>query len=89
MKWNDNNDFTHEQIVTAIKTWANYPGFSAETCGQCKRKVNVLAGGPGWFCICEHYNAQVIHGAQIPHEKPNLGPTRATIYAAHIEAGNK
>lgn len=86
MKWTERDEYTKEQIVNAVKTWANYPGFSAETCGQCKRKANVLAGSPGWFCDNGHYNVQALSGFDIPHEKPDLGPTRATIYAAHEEA---
>ncbi|MBU0963982.1 hypothetical protein KKC06_03000, partial [Patescibacteria group bacterium] len=67
----------------------NFNGFTAVTCGKCKKKANVLVGGQGWICTCEHYNVQVIHGANIPHENPDLGPTRAFLQAAYAKAEEK
>ena len=72
-------DWTEEKITEAADTWFMFNGFSAETCSDCKRKVNVPAGGPGWFCCCGGYNCQSFSGYQMPYEKPDLGPTQATI----------
>lgn len=71
-------DYTVEQIAEML-TWQNFQGFSGETCGGCGRTANVLAGGPGWICVCGHYNAQSWRGGPMPHESPDLGPTAATI----------
>lgn len=79
-------EFTHEQIVKAATTWANFNGFSGEVCHQCKKTANVLAGGHGWFCVCGAYNAQNFHDYWIPRENPDLGPTEAVIQAAYAEA---
>ena len=75
-------DFSVEKIVDAITTWANFNGFSGESCSKCKKTVNVLGCGPGWFCVCGHYNAQSFSHNQIPHDNPDLGPTKDTIYEA-------
>ncbi|MBU0598443.1 hypothetical protein KKF61_05675, partial [Patescibacteria group bacterium] len=63
----ENFDFTEQEIIDACNR-VNFNGFTAVTCGKCKKKANVLVGGQGWICTCEHYNVQVIHGANIPHE---------------------
>lgn len=77
--------FTHAQIVNAVLTWANFNGFSGESCGDaCKATANVLAGA-GWFCPCGHYNVQSWNHHQIPHEEPTYGPTRGTICAAIVD----
>ena len=75
--------YTAEQITEAADTWANYNGFSGETCRVCKRTANVLAGGPGWFCVCGQFNFPSWNFHQMPHEHPNLGPSRETIAAGH------
>lgn len=74
--------WTPEKIAEAICTWNCWPGFSGETCGLCKIKANVLAGGPGWICICGHYNVQAWHGHSMPHNCPSLGPAQHILNAA-------
>lgn len=77
-------DYTESEIVDAIETWANYPGFTADKC-KCGLTANVLIG-PGWFCTCGHYNILPFYNSQIPHDKPDLGPRRSTIVLAHEKA---
>jgi hypothetical protein len=64
--------FTAEEIAEAVDTWANFTGFSGETCGECRKTANVLCG-PGWLCVCGHYNVQRFHPRH-PHPSPDLGP---------------
>lgn len=70
------------QIAESIKTWCNWPGFTAEQChnDDCGVTINTLAGGPGYFCPrCDHYNVQSHSGFFIPHRNPDFGPTLETI----------
>ena len=71
--------YTHEQIVEAATVWANFNGFSGESCSECRKTANVLAGGSSWFCVCGHCNYQSFRHNQIPHENPDLGPTGSLI----------
>ena len=57
-------------------------GFTAETCGSCKATANVLAGNPGWFCPCGHFNTQSWNHHQIPHDEPTYGPPHDRIVEA-------
>jgi hypothetical protein len=76
-------DFTPEQIQNALNTWANYNGFEGDTCHKCKLTANVL-GGPGWICTCGHYILQNWHGGRMmPHDYPDLGPTKNIIHMGH------
>ena len=75
--------YTAPEITEMADTWANYNGFSGETCGACHRTANVLAFGPGWFCECGHYNMQALHSANMPHEKPDFGPALSVIQEGH------
>lgn len=75
-------DYTVEKI-REMTAWTGYQGFVGETCGSCSKTANVLSGGPGWICVCGHYNAQLFYGGPMPHEEPDLGPTRKTILEAH------
>ena len=93
-----NSEWTPEKIAEAVATWHNWPGFSGESCGNCRATANVLAGGPGWFCpvcevvvdtgddekllVSEEYNCQSWSCHQMPHENPDYGPTLATIRAS-------
>lgn len=77
------SSFTVDKIVEARTTWAMFNGFSGESCGRCLAEANVLAGGPGWFCGCGHYNVQSWSCHQIPHEHPDHGPSQATIGKAY------
>lgn len=67
---------TAGQIVDAVLNWNCFNGFSGETCGGCRAEANVIAGGPGWFCCCGHYNLQSLHCQQMPYTQPKYGPTR-------------
>lgn len=71
--------FSAEEIAEALDTWANFVGFSGETCGKCGKTANVLVGGAMWECVCGHYNVTpfIIH--RIPHEQPDLGPSYEVI----------
>lgn len=75
--------FTVRQITDAADTWANFNGFTGETCHGCKKTANVLAGGPGWICTCGEYNAQGLHDYRISHTSPDLGPDAETIQAGY------
>ena len=75
--------FTADEIRDAQQTWTYSNGFSGESCGSCKATANVLAGGPGWFCGCGHYNVQSWSHHQIPHDSPDYGPTQAVIAEGH------
>lgn len=72
-------DWTKEKITETADSDTRFNGFSGETCGNCKREVNVPADGPGWFCCCGAYNYQSWSYHQTPHENPDLGPTRVVI----------
>lgn len=78
--------WSKDKIVEAVTTWNNFNGFTGETCCSCKKKVNVLACGPGWICVCGEFNAQSFHGANIPHDDPDLGPTQTELLEAYAEA---
>ena len=73
-------NFTKEKI-TEMMTWPHFDGFTAAQCGQCKKTANVMQG-PGWFCPCGMFNSLPWGNMQIPHEKPDYGPTRQTITEA-------
>ena len=62
-------------------SWGPHIFFTADTCGGCHKTANVCHG-PGWFCDCGHYNILPWSNHQIPHKKPDLGPTRAEIHEA-------
>jgi hypothetical protein len=78
-------EYSREDIIIANQTWANYNGFSGETCGVCGATANVLAGGAGWFCVCGQYNAQSLSCFRLPHDSPTYGPDGETIANAHTE----
>jgi hypothetical protein len=75
-------DYSIEKI-REMKQWPGFNGFTAESCGSCKATANVLAGGPGWFCPCGHFNVQSWSGFQIPHRAPTYGPGQAKILEAY------
>ncbi len=75
-------DSTVEQIAE-MHTWANYNGWTAVSCGQCKKTVNVLSYAAGWFCPCGAYNNQSWTQTFIPHETPDYGPSLAVIAEGH------
>ena len=77
-KYDGPRSYTAPEIREMLR-WANFNGFTADSCGKCRKTVNVLAGGPGFFCACGHYNIQSWHCFQIPHERPDYGPAQATI----------
>jgi len=78
----DGYNMTAAQITDACKTWANFNGFSGESCYHCLTDQNVLAGGPGFICpVCAHHNMVGWHAHQMPHEFPEYGPTREVIHA--------
>lgn len=80
-------EWSQEKIIEAATTWANFNGFTADTCWKCKRTANVLAGGPGWFCVCGYYSTLPWSGHQIPHDNPDLGPKQEDITAAYKSIG--
>jgi hypothetical protein len=71
--------YTAAEITEMAETWKNFNGFTGESCCQCRRTVNVFAYGSGWMCNCGTFNAQSWSNANIPHENPDLGPSRAVI----------
>ena len=76
--------WTEKEIVQAATTWANFNGFTGEICGKCECRANVLAGGAGWKCDCEHYNLQS-NSFRVPHENPSMGPSQTMIQLAYRE----
>ena len=77
--------WSHEKIVEAATTWANFNGFTGAFCGQCGKAANVLAGKGGWFCVCDGYNMLDFKYFRVAHANPDLGPTKATIEEALAE----
>jgi len=73
-------DFTKEEIAE-MATWPYFRGFTADSCGRCKKTANVLWGA-GYFCPCGHYNILSWYYTQIPHEAPYYGPSRQVIAGA-------
>lgn len=71
--------WTVQRITEAVDTWAVWPGFTADTCGRCRRTANIPAAG-SWCCCCGHYNILPWHGHQISHERPDIGPPRWVIH---------
>lgn len=69
--------------IAEMSTWPYYQGFTADTCGSCKKTANVLAGDPGWFCACGHFNVLPFHGSRIPYDSPDLGPSQEIIKEGH------
>ena len=66
---------TPYEMAEAIRTWCNYPGFTAEKC-SCGATVNTFAGCPGYHCPkCDRYNCQSWSCHQIPHQHPDFGPS--------------
>jgi len=78
--------FKIRDIIYACRYWANFNGFTGERCGHCKKTANVLAGSSGWFCPCGHHNVLSFHGCNIPHARPDCGPTRRKLRTAYIIA---
>jgi len=78
-------DRTEEEIIEACGR-PGFNGYTAEACGKCRKKANVLNGGHGWFCTCGHFNMQSFHGANIPHKDPDLGPSHDFLLAAYAKA---
>jgi hypothetical protein len=72
-------DFTLAELVNLF-TYPTYC-FTADQCGHCKMTSNVISG-PGWFCVCGEYNILPWHNHVIPHENPDLGPSRKKLHAA-------
>jgi hypothetical protein len=71
--------YSAEEISEIIDHWKAYVGFSGETCANCPRTANILSGGPGWLCVCGHYNSQFFGTAGSMHPKPDMGPSLGTI----------
>ena len=79
-----NLNFTDELLIKMF-CWHNFNGFTAATCGSCKKTANIPQGA-GWFCACEHYNVLPFSGMNIPHLRPDYGPTRERIILAVIQS---
>lgn len=80
--------YSPSEIDRAYRTWARFEGFTAGTCSECYATVNVLAGGPGWFCECGHYNCQGWHDHFIPYQTPDYGPTQNDVrIGVHASCG--
>lgn len=77
---------TEEGIATAVKTWANFNGFTAAQCGLCHKTANVLAGGTGYHCRCGFYNIQAWGHQVTPHDYPDYGP-EGSVIAAGLHKG--
>jgi hypothetical protein len=75
--------YTVSEITEMADTWANYNGFTGETCGVCEKTANVLAGGAGWFCDCGHYNVQSLSDFGVLHEQPDMGTLGSVIVEGH------
>jgi hypothetical protein len=73
-------DFTNKKMREMF-TWRYFDCFTASSCGGCKKTANVPSG-PGWFCECGHYNILPWSNHFIPHEKPDMGPSRRRIMKA-------
>lgn len=71
--------YTSEEITEMADTWANFSGFSGETCGNCRKTANVFALGAGWFCDCGHYNVQSYSHSNRPWKNPDMGTPRDVI----------
>lgn len=52
--------------------------FTGDICGKCNILVNVLHDA-GWHCACGHWNVLPHTTRRIPHEAPQMGPTRQQI----------
>lgn len=79
--------YTKEEIIEMIDTWANFNGFTGESCPYCKRTHNVFAGGAGWFCYhCGHYNNQFLFDFNIPYDNPDYGTPASVIDDAWRES---
>ena len=74
-------EITPEIIATGLSIY--HPGFTSGSCGKCKKTANFPAGGRGFICTCGHFNIGMISGVFIPHEMPDLGPSRQTIKDAY------
>ena len=70
-------DYSAEKIAE-MRTWLFFAGFTAASCGQCRKTANVPCG-PGWSCPCGGFNMLPWSGSQIPHESPDYGPPRSRI----------
>jgi hypothetical protein len=75
-------DFNYSvEKIQEMAAWTNFQGFTADTCGKCKKTANLLAGGAGWFCPCGHFNVLPWSNMQIPHDLPDYGPPRECMRA--------
>jgi len=77
-------NYSVEKIVEMC-SWIYFQGFTGDSCGACKKTVNILDGIPGWMCPnCGSYNAMPFHGSgRIPFESPDYGPSREHIQEAY------
>lgn len=73
-------DFPDSKLIE-MATWRYFSGFTATGCGSCRRTANVPMG-PGWFCECGEYNILPWNNNFIPHEDPDMGPSRHRIVKA-------
>jgi hypothetical protein len=79
-------EWSREQIVAAAKVWMNFGGFTPERCARCSRKANLVMGRPSWICPCGRHNIAGRNHQELPHETPDIGPTRAVIGEALDQA---
>lgn len=71
------SEITPEMVAEGLSIC--HPGFTAGSCGKCKKTANFPAGGVGFVCTCGHFNIGLIFDMFIPHEIPDLGPSAQTI----------
>lgn len=67
--------WTDEQIADVAR---RETGFTAASC-SCGKTANVRANDAQWWCPCGKWNTLDWYERQIPHEKPDFGPTLARI----------
>lgn len=73
------NGWTPEKIAEAALTWCQPISWTAWACGECHATLNVLSG-PGFFCPrCKHFNILPWSNHIIPFDRPDYGPSRATL----------
>lgn len=68
--------WTVDQIVDVILHHRAAAGFTAESCHGCKKTANISIAHAGWFCVCGAYNVMSWSYHQMPHVRPDLGPSR-------------
>lgn len=68
--------WTMKELVRVLRDRCRW--FTGSSCGGCHKTANVI-DAPGWFCPCGCYNTLLLDQGEVPHEAPDVDPSRGAI----------